>query len=92
MTDREDRQDISDVLSATPPASTGATGPCSATVFTEDCELDYGDIGTWHGVDAVTEFMEQSHAMAGAHHAPDHQPGDRRRRRPAPRRAPTSTA
>ena len=35
------------------------------TVFTDDCELDYGEIGTWHGVDAVTEFMEQSHAMAG---------------------------
>ena len=35
------------------------------TVFTDDCELDYGEIGTWKGVDAVTEFMEQVHALAG---------------------------
>jgi 3-phenylpropionate/cinnamic acid dioxygenase small subunit len=35
------------------------------TVFTSDCVLDYGEIGTWHGVDAVTEFMEQAHTMAG---------------------------
>ena len=35
------------------------------TVFTDDCVLDYGEIGSWHGVDAVTEFMDQSHAMAG---------------------------
>jgi hypothetical protein len=35
------------------------------TVFTDDCELDYGEIGSWKGVDAVTEFMQQAHAMAG---------------------------
>ena len=39
--------------------------PLFRTVFTEDCVLDYGDIGSWTGADAVTEFMEQSHAMAG---------------------------
>ena len=35
------------------------------TVFTDDCELDYGEVGAWKGVDAVTEFMQQAHAMAG---------------------------
>jgi hypothetical protein len=35
------------------------------TVFTDDCELDYGEIGTWQGVDAVTDFMDTTHAMAG---------------------------
>jgi SnoaL-like domain len=35
------------------------------TVFTDDCELDYGEIGAWKGVDAVTDCMEQTHAMAG---------------------------
>ncbi|KAA0112809.1 nuclear transport factor 2 family protein [Mycolicibacterium sp. P9-22] len=35
------------------------------TVFTADCVLDYGEIGTFTGVDAVTEFMDRSHAMAG---------------------------
>jgi 3-phenylpropionate/cinnamic acid dioxygenase small subunit len=35
------------------------------TAFTDDCELDYGDIGTWSGIEAVAGFMEQSHATAG---------------------------
>ena len=35
------------------------------TVFTADCVLDYGEIGSFTGVEAVTEFMDQSHAMAG---------------------------
>ena len=35
------------------------------TVFTDDCELDYGEVGSWKGVDAITEFMEQAHSMAG---------------------------
>jgi len=65
MTDREDRQDISDVLIRYATGIDRRDWPLFRTVFTDDCELDYGDIGTWHGVDAVTEFMEQSHAMAG---------------------------
>ncbi len=39
--------------------------PLFRSVFTEDCELDYGEIGSWKGVDAVTEFMQQAHSMAG---------------------------
>ncbi|SOJ52640.1 hypothetical protein MSIMFB_00153 [Mycobacterium simulans] len=39
--------------------------PLFRTVFTEDCELDYGEIGAWDRVDAVTEFMEKVHATAG---------------------------
>jgi len=35
------------------------------TVFTDDCTLDYGEIGAWSSADAVTDFMEQTHAMAG---------------------------
>jgi len=35
------------------------------TVFTEDCELDYGEIGAWNGVDTATDFMEQTHALLG---------------------------
>jgi hypothetical protein len=34
-------------------------------VLTDDCELDYGEIGPWKGVDAVTAFMQQAHALAG---------------------------
>jgi SnoaL-like domain len=37
-------------------------------VCTDVCVLDYGEIDTWNGVDAVAEFMDQSHAMAGHQH------------------------
>ncbi|BBZ36143.1 nuclear transport factor 2 family protein [Mycolicibacterium confluentis] len=63
MTD--DRQDISDVLIRYATGIDRRDWPLFRTVFTTDCELDYGEIGTFHGVDAVTEFMEQAHAMAG---------------------------
>ncbi len=65
MTEREDRQDIGDVLVRYATGIDHRDWPLFRTVFTEDCDLDYGEIGTWHGVDAVTEFMEQAHAMAG---------------------------
>jgi len=35
------------------------------TCFTEKCHADYGDIGVWDGVDAITEFMTVSHADMG---------------------------
>jgi len=35
------------------------------TCFTDDCEADYGDIGRWRGVDAITEWMEETHAACG---------------------------
>ena len=65
MTQREDRQDIADVLLRYATGIDRRNWPLFRTAFTEDCELDYGEIGSWHGVDAVTEFMETSHAMAG---------------------------
>lgn len=65
MTDREDRQDIADVLVRYATGIDRRDWPLFRTVFTEDCELDYGEIGAWKGVDAVTEFMQQAHAMAG---------------------------
>jgi hypothetical protein len=33
--------------------------------FTDDCEADYGDVGAWHGGDAITTFMDQTHAACG---------------------------
>ncbi|HNM83401.1 MAG TPA: nuclear transport factor 2 family protein [Mycobacterium sp.] len=65
MTEHQDRQDISDVLIRYATGIDRRDWPLFRTVFTDDCEVDYGDIGTWHGVDAVAEFMEQTHAMAG---------------------------
>jgi 3-phenylpropionate/cinnamic acid dioxygenase small subunit len=65
MTEREDRQDISDLLVRYATGIDRRDWPLFRTVFTDDCELDYGEIGSWQGVDAVTDFMDQTHAMAG---------------------------
>jgi 3-phenylpropionate/cinnamic acid dioxygenase small subunit len=65
MSEREDRQDIFDLLVRYATGIDRRDWPLFRTVFTQDCELDYGAIGTWNGLDAVAEFMEQVHAMAG---------------------------
>ena len=60
-----DREDITDVLIRYATGIDRRDWPLFRTVFTDDCELDYGDIGTFDGVDAVTDFMDRAHAMAG---------------------------
>jgi 3-phenylpropionate/cinnamic acid dioxygenase small subunit len=35
------------------------------TCFTDDCKADYGVIGTWHGVEEITEWMARSHEGCG---------------------------
>jgi 3-phenylpropionate/cinnamic acid dioxygenase small subunit len=65
MTEREDRQDITEVLLRYATGIDRRDWTLFRTVFTEDCELDYGEIGAWHGVEAVTEFMQQAHSAAG---------------------------
>jgi 3-phenylpropionate/cinnamic acid dioxygenase small subunit len=61
MTEREDRQDISDLLVRYATGIDRHDWLLFRTVFTDDCHLDYGEIGIWNGVDAVTEFMQTSH-------------------------------
>ncbi len=65
MSERDDRQDISDLLVRYATGIDRRDWPLFRTVFTADCELDYGEIGAWNGVDAATEFMTQTHALAG---------------------------
>ncbi|BBX69091.1 nuclear transport factor 2 family protein [Mycolicibacterium psychrotolerans] len=65
MSDAEDKQEITDVLIRYATGIDTRDWPLFRTVFTEDCRLDYGEIGIWHGVDAVTEFMVAAHAPAG---------------------------
>lgn len=65
MSHREDRQDIRDVLIRYATGIDRRDWPLFRTVFTDDCELDYGEIGHWRGVDAVVEFMVAAHEMAG---------------------------
>ncbi|MCV7172512.1 MULTISPECIES: nuclear transport factor 2 family protein [Mycolicibacterium] len=65
MTALEDRLDITDVLVRYATGIDRRDWPLFRTVFTDDCVLDYGEIGSWDGIDAVADFMEQTHAMAG---------------------------
>ncbi|MGA7050365.1 MAG: nuclear transport factor 2 family protein [Mycobacterium sp.] len=65
MTETDPRLDISDLLVRYATGIDRRDWPLFRTVFTDDCEVDYGEIGVWNGVDAVTDFMEQTHAMAG---------------------------
>jgi 3-phenylpropionate/cinnamic acid dioxygenase small subunit len=65
MTEREDRQDISEVLLRYATGIDRRDWPAFRTVFTDDCDVDYGEIGSWHDADAITDFMEKSHAPAG---------------------------
>jgi 3-phenylpropionate/cinnamic acid dioxygenase small subunit len=65
MNDTADRLEISDVLLRYATGIDTRDWPLFRTVFTEDCELDYGEIGTWHGADAVVDFMVAAHEMAG---------------------------
>ena len=60
-----DREDISELLVRYATGIDRRDWALFRTVFAEDCELDYGEIGSWTGVDEVTEFMEKVHAMAG---------------------------
>ena len=65
MSEREDQQDIAAVLLRYATGIDRRDWPLFRTVFTDDCELNYGEIGSFTGVDAITEFMQQAHAMAG---------------------------
>ncbi len=65
MSERDDRGDIGELLIRYATGIDRRDWPLFRTVFTADCELDYGEIGQWHGVDAVTEFMQLAHAAAG---------------------------
>jgi 3-phenylpropionate/cinnamic acid dioxygenase small subunit len=65
VSERDDRQDISELLVRYATGIDRRDWPLFRTVFTDDCQLDYGEIGTWNGVDEVADFMEQVHALAG---------------------------
>lgn len=61
MTEREDVQDIHDLLVRYATGIDRRDWALFRTVFTPDCELDYGEIGQWHDIDAVTGFMDRIH-------------------------------
>jgi ketosteroid isomerase-like protein len=65
VTEREDRDDIAAVVLSYATGIDRRDWTLFRSIFTEDCELDYGEIGAWKGADAVTEFMRAAHELAG---------------------------
>jgi 3-phenylpropionate/cinnamic acid dioxygenase small subunit len=63
--DRNTRQDIAEVLVRYATGIDRRDWTLFRTCFTEDCHADYGDIGVFDGVDAITGFMQDSHAKCG---------------------------
>ncbi|MBX7433349.1 nuclear transport factor 2 family protein [Mycobacterium sp. Y57] len=60
-----DQQEIRDVQVRYATGIDRRDWPLFRTVFTGDCTVDYGEIGSWQGVDAVVDFMVAAHEMAG---------------------------
>ena len=66
---REDQVQIGDVLVRYATGIDQRDWELFRTCWTSDVVADYGDIGEFTGVDAVTEFMVASHdAMGPTHH------------------------
>jgi len=63
--DRDTRQDVAEVLVRYATGIDRRDWKLFRTCFTEDCHADYGEIGVWDGVEAITEFMTKSHAPMG---------------------------
>lgn len=65
MTDLQDQHDIAAVLIRYATGIDRRDWELFATVFADECDLDYGQIGHWTTAAEVTEFMRLSHQAAG---------------------------
>ena len=63
--DRDDRQDIADVLVRYATGIDRRDWVLLRSCFTEDCEADYGVIGAWDSADAITTWMRETHEPCG---------------------------
>ena len=63
--DRDTRQDVAEVLVRYATGIDRRDWKLFRSCFTEDCHADYGAIGVWEGVEAITEFMTRTHAPMG---------------------------
>ena len=59
------RQEVGEVLVRYATAIDRRDWTLFRTCFTADCEADYGDIGRWHGVDDLTDWMDRTHGGCG---------------------------
>ena len=62
--DRGVRQDVAELLVRYATSIDRKDWARFRTCFVEHCEADYGDIGVWDGVDAITEYMTVTHPEA----------------------------
>ena len=60
-----DREEIIDVLVRYATAIDTRDWPLFRTCFIDDITADYGDIGSWQGIDEFTTFMITAHAGMG---------------------------
>ena len=59
------RQEVSDVLVRYATAIDRRDWTLFRTCFAEDCFADYGEIGVWDGVEALTTWMSEVHDGLG---------------------------
>jgi hypothetical protein len=62
---REVRQDVADVLVRYATGIDRRDWELLRSCFTADCEVDYGDIGRWHGAAEIVEWMRLVHEPCG---------------------------
>ena len=63
--DAATRQDVVEVLVRYATGIDRRDWALFRSCFTTDCDVDYGEIGVWHGADAITTYMDQTHAACG---------------------------
>ena len=63
--DDDVRRDITDVVVRYATGIDTRDWTLFRSCYTDDCEADYGDIGVWHGGDAITQWMKESHEPCG---------------------------
>jgi len=62
----QDERAISAVLIAYATGIDQRDWPLFHSLFTLDCDADYGSFGKWHGANAITDYMKHAHADLGA--------------------------
>jgi 3-phenylpropionate/cinnamic acid dioxygenase small subunit len=65
MTEAEDKAAVEDVLVRYATGIDRRDWELFRTCFTPDCRTDYGPIGAWRGVDAITDWMAAAHVPFG---------------------------
>lgn len=63
--DRDTRDAVTDVLLRYASGIDGRDWELFRTCFTDDVAADYGDIGSWTGVEQITRWMQEVHDACG---------------------------